>query len=342
MSLKNFVYMTFEEVADWLKIDYKTIGLEGDTKATKVIQDLTFTAKLNGLEGNDIQVEYVGGGTAGSEVVTVTGKKISVQIENTVSTSAQIKAAIEASTAAAALVSIALNATNTQTIQALTNLTGGAYHGTYKPAIRRVIEDLMNASCEKIERLIDGSVIEKEFQEDMDGGDSNVFVPNMWPIRSITELKVDYVRVFGPDTVVSPSNYFIRGGADVRQVTGDVQIKIVGNDVVLYDDHQTVILGSLLIGSKLGAVRIKYKAGWAKTADDVPSDLRLATKQLIEYWWLQRENRDINVSSKGVKGESYTKLKDGIPEQIHEMIQEYVDTSMGARPVMQRNVVRTY
>ena len=39
--LKSHTFVTLAEVADWLKIDQDAVGLEGDTKASKIIQDLT-------------------------------------------------------------------------------------------------------------------------------------------------------------------------------------------------------------------------------------------------------------------------------------------------------------
>ena len=78
-------------------------------KASKVIQDLTFTADSWGIA--DISIEYTTGGTAGSEVVSVVGHAISVQIESGVSTATQVKAAIDGSTPAAALVDVVISGT---------------------------------------------------------------------------------------------------------------------------------------------------------------------------------------------------------------------------------------
>lgn len=72
--------------------------------ATLTKAGLTFTAKNTGGSGNEISVEFVAGGTAGSEVVTVTDKKISVSMEDGVSTATQLKTKIDASTAAMALI----------------------------------------------------------------------------------------------------------------------------------------------------------------------------------------------------------------------------------------------
>jgi len=63
-----------------------------------------FTAVASGPAGNSITIEWTTGGTAGAEVVSVVGTAISVQIEDDVSTSQQIRDAVNAFPAAAALV----------------------------------------------------------------------------------------------------------------------------------------------------------------------------------------------------------------------------------------------
>lgn len=90
-------------------------------------QDLQFKAKAYGASGNSITVEYVGGGTGGAEVVTVTGNAIQVQIEDNVSTADQIKTALDASVAAAALITTTVSGTgsNAQVIFGPTALAGG-------------------------------------------------------------------------------------------------------------------------------------------------------------------------------------------------------------------------
>jgi hypothetical protein len=79
--------------------------------ATKVVQDITYTAVTSGSAGTEVSVAYVAGGTAGAEVVTVTGSAISIQIEDGVSTATQVKAKFDASTAAVALASAAITGT---------------------------------------------------------------------------------------------------------------------------------------------------------------------------------------------------------------------------------------
>ena len=98
------------------------------TKASKEIQDLTYEADVAGSDGNSITIAYTTGGTAGSEVVTVVGNAISVQIEHNVSTATQVKAAVDNSVPAAALVAVTITGTagDAQTAPvSATNLVGG-------------------------------------------------------------------------------------------------------------------------------------------------------------------------------------------------------------------------
>lgn len=97
-------------------------------KALLVVQDITYTALKAGTQGNLISIEYLDTGTAGAEVVTVTGNKISVSMEDGVSTATQINAAIAGSAAALLLVTKAITGTasDTQVAAANTVLATGA------------------------------------------------------------------------------------------------------------------------------------------------------------------------------------------------------------------------
>lgn len=101
--------------------------------ASKVIQDLTYTANASDNSGNLISVAYTGGGTAGAEVVSVVGNAISVQIQSGTSTATQIKAAVDASAPAHALVAVAISGTgsNAQTTASAAFLTGGVTGGAF-------------------------------------------------------------------------------------------------------------------------------------------------------------------------------------------------------------------
>lgn len=74
--------------------------------ASLTTQGLTLYSKLPGAAGNTVEFEKTVGGTAGNEVVTVTGTTVSVQIEDGVSTSTQIHAKLIASIAAMNLIAV--------------------------------------------------------------------------------------------------------------------------------------------------------------------------------------------------------------------------------------------
>jgi hypothetical protein len=115
--------------------------IDGLTKAASIIiQDLTYTADTAGVAGNDISITYTGGGTAGAEVVTVSGNSISVQIQSGVSTATQVKTAVDASVAASALISVAVSGTGAtaQTTVAQTFLEDG-FDTTYLNVGMRVV-----------------------------------------------------------------------------------------------------------------------------------------------------------------------------------------------------------
>lgn len=101
--------------------------------ASKTIQSLVYSAVLPGAAGNDIAIIYTTGATAGAEVVTVTGKTISVQIDSGNSSATQVKTAIDNTPEAAALVSIAILSGQSATKQTgpvtTTYLTGGIDKG---------------------------------------------------------------------------------------------------------------------------------------------------------------------------------------------------------------------
>lgn len=106
------------------------IDADVDASAASLVKgSLTFTAKTPGADGNDISIEFLNTGTAGSEVVTVVGNKISVSMQGGTSTATQLKTKIDASTAAMALinpVTIAGGAgATTQAAFAEDNLEGG-------------------------------------------------------------------------------------------------------------------------------------------------------------------------------------------------------------------------
>ncbi len=91
--------------SDWFTIlissdfddsDIAAINDVAAVKASKKIQDILYTAKVGGTAGNSITIKYTDGATAGAETCVVTGTAIVVGIDDGVSTAAQIKTKVEA------------------------------------------------------------------------------------------------------------------------------------------------------------------------------------------------------------------------------------------------------
>jgi hypothetical protein len=98
-------------------------------KATKVIGDLTFTAKTAGTGGNSISVTLVDDATAGAETAHASGNAITIHMEDGVSTANQVLAAINESVSVTNLVSAVVAAGQgsvAQSAASLQNLSGGA------------------------------------------------------------------------------------------------------------------------------------------------------------------------------------------------------------------------
>ncbi len=103
-------------------------------KASLVIEDITYVALKGGADGNDIHIEYLNTGTAGAEVVTVTGTLISVSMQAATSTATQINTAVGLSAAAMLLVTKSVTGTGSdvQAAHASAPLANGS--GQFKTA----------------------------------------------------------------------------------------------------------------------------------------------------------------------------------------------------------------
>lgn len=114
-----------------LNVTMDNVTVYAGVAGSVTVQDLTYTWNTPGEDANSYSVEYVGGGTAGSESVSLLGNIITIQIEDTVSTANQIKAAIEAvpQINAALTVTVSGTGTNTQTIDGPDAFTGGQWPG---------------------------------------------------------------------------------------------------------------------------------------------------------------------------------------------------------------------
>ena len=117
LSIKNYIQIDDE----WIQAEPLFQANEG---YTAYIQGITYTAG-SGL-GSAVSIQYITGGNAGSEVITVVGTQITIKIQSGVSTAAQIATAIQRNEDASTLVSTAVYhpaIATTQTVQAQTFLS---------------------------------------------------------------------------------------------------------------------------------------------------------------------------------------------------------------------------
>lgn len=133
-------------------------------KASRKIQDITYTAKTAGTGGNSTSITLVNDGTGGSETVGVVGQAITVHMQNAVSTADNIRDAIEASVPAAALVDLVVDSgdeNDVQTAQSILSLTGGAAAIAGTDGIQvGTWEGVIGVSSDDTDNLEDLAVIE--------------------------------------------------------------------------------------------------------------------------------------------------------------------------------------
>lgn len=117
--------------AQGIRVNMNNVNVEPGAKADVTIQDLNYQAVNVGADANNITIEYVGGGTAGSEVISLNGTEVTIQIEDGVSTAQQIKTAVEGTISVAANVVVIIigSGSNPQVIEGPTPLSGGVDAG---------------------------------------------------------------------------------------------------------------------------------------------------------------------------------------------------------------------
>lgn len=127
----DMVYQT----AQGINVTMDNVTVYAGAVSSLNFQDLTLTFNSPG-DNNSFTLEYTSGGTAGSEVVGISGNNISVQIESGVSTANQIKTALEAISQLAAAITVTVSGigANPQITGGPSSFTGGANPGNKKAA----------------------------------------------------------------------------------------------------------------------------------------------------------------------------------------------------------------
>jgi uncharacterized phiE125 gp8 family phage protein len=192
------------------------------------------------------------------------------------------------------------------------------------------IARLLNHVTDLCEKYIEGPIKTRSYVEYKDGDASNVIVPTHYPVRTVTEVKVDFNRGFGAETLVAPANYILRGPTDLAG-------EILGTDIVLRDDGNTAVLGRIFTGTAIGAVKIAYTAGYGADQNAIPSDLVQAVLMGVEYFYKLRDASDLGVKSRGNQNQSYSK-DSGLPVEVTQILDQYKDYTLGGNNVPQKNI----
>lgn len=191
------------------------------------------------------------------------------------------------------------------------------------------ITRMINMATDMCERYIDGPIKIREITEYKDGDSSNVIVPDQYPCREVTDLRVDFNRGFSDSTRIQKENYILRG-------TQDLDGRIKGTDIVLRDDNNTSVVGRIFTGSVAGAIKLSYKAGWGLDQNDIPYDLVQAVLMTVEYFYRLRDNSELNIKSKTNNNQGYTK-DSGLPQEVTDILDSYKDYTLGRNNTPQKN-----
>lgn len=189
---------------------------------------------------------------------------------------------------------------------------------------------LINMATDLCEKYIGGPIKTRSFVETRSGDSSNTIMPSYWPVRSITEIRIDYNREFPDATIIEPSNYLLEGPPDYFEVA------VMGQDVVLRSENASSIIGRIFNGSVVGSIKMSYTAGWGADQQTIEANLVHAVLMTVEYYYILKENRELNVTGKNNNGQNYSRTQ-GLPKEVVEILDEYKDFSFGFPNVPQKN-----
>lgn len=121
--------ITLSRYAAGIQVTMDNVTPYAGVQSVLTVQDLTFTFIAPG-DNNFYTLAYTPGGTAGSEIVSIIGNDITIQIQSGVSTATQIKAAADGSPLASAITTtISGVGGNAQVTFGPTNFAGGESAG---------------------------------------------------------------------------------------------------------------------------------------------------------------------------------------------------------------------
>jgi len=245
LTIQDILYTSVNSglIGNNISIEYE--DFTPSITSNEFIQDIEYVSRLGGVVGDLINITYTGGGTYGSEVVTLVGNDLSIQIEDGVSTPDSIRFAIVNAPLADALVqTIALGVGNElQTIHPQTFLTGGV------DAIGDAGNEIITVVGSSIKIKAEDGVSTAQQINDaitanvnasllviptITGGNSNPQTTIVAPINLINGADdiglpgAELVEVIGDHIVVT----FNDGLSDAQQIKTALESNLLSNDLI--------------------------------------------------------------------------------------------------------------
>ena len=174
----------------------------------------------------------------------------------------------------------------------------------------RVLERLINACSESIETLTEQKFVPREVEEIYDGRRTDRYVPQYWPINSISEVWIDPTSEFtdAAKYLLAPSEYAIT-------------------------DRQTTIE---LLNRNFPAAR--YSVKFVYNFGRLPADVSYACDLYCEWLYRFNQREDIGRDTRS-KGDESVNIGQQVPQVIRDMIMKYKRLEFGgAQPRSSINI----
>lgn len=160
-----------------------------------------------------------------------------------------------------------------------------------------LIEGFINECSELIERYCGRVFIKRELTEKYSGHGGFELMPKSWPIVQITSLHDSVDRIFDATSLVDPANY--------ETITNELAEPFL---VQRYDS---------VFNRGLRNIKLVYQAGY--NFEDIPSDIKLACKIAVAYYFNKQQQKDWTQAVKS-KGDENISMIQGLPKSAVDIL----------------------
>lgn len=157
----------------------------------------------------------------------------------------------------------------------------------------------INAATQIFETYTGRKLLEREHIEQYTANGGFVIL-NQYPVSVITNIWEDSSRIFGPDALLDPTDYYCDRNAGI--------VMMLDADFV----------------SAPGAVKVQYTAGFAATPDDLRLACLMTIRGLVDRWVKGGES----VSSLVFNNQTIGYVDRWVPEAVIVTLDRYLDRHM--------------